>query len=67
MHQVNAKKDPSKLLQHVYVCAVQALAVSSAAVLFLGKTGSFTGSVMLTLHSEDNRSEQWSDELANLL
>ncbi len=47
IHQINAKKDPSKLQQHVRVSALQCLAISSAAVLFLKKTGSFTGSVKL--------------------
>lgn len=67
MYEVNAKKDPSKLQQHVEVSALQCLATRSAAILSLHGTCSFTGSVMLMWCSEDNRSEQWSDELANLL
>ena len=45
MHQVKAKKDPSKLQQPVQVSALQCLATSSAAAVFLKKTGSFTGFV----------------------
>jgi len=35
MHQVNAKKDPSKLQQPVQLSALQCLTTSSAAVLTL--------------------------------